>query len=116
MENPHYVALTIAIGILILGELLLWRFPKKPFIKYIPSILGMIGSIVFAVITYQRIPLFGDYIHYLFFSVVLFCLSGIISVIMSARKPFKFLLNKTEGQHDEEVGNENEEDENTLHS
>ncbi|MBU9713087.1 hypothetical protein [Evansella tamaricis] len=89
MNNPHYVALWIVIGLYILSELFLLRFPKYVILKYIPSLLGIIGSVLVAVWSYQNIMLFDELIHYIFFSIVLFCLSGIIFVIMSARKPFR---------------------------
>ncbi|UCZ54474.1 hypothetical protein LGQ02_06845 [Bacillus shivajii] len=89
MNQPHIIAIFIAIGLYIISEIFLWRFPSKRFLKYIPGLTGMIASVVIIVISYQHILSFSLFIDYLFFSIVLLCLSGLASVIISMRRPYK---------------------------
>ncbi|WP_096188743.1 hypothetical protein [Evansella halocellulosilytica] len=94
MNHLLYLSIITAIGLYVISELILWKVPHIRFIKYLPSLLGIISSVIVAIVSFQNILSFVDYIEYLIFSIVLFCLSGIGGVVISMRKSFY----KVEGQ------------------
>ncbi|MDG5786872.1 hypothetical protein QA612_05155 [Evansella sp. AB-P1] len=89
MPTPYYIGLFIAFGLYVISEVLLWFFPAKKIMKYIPSMIGICISPIIFYIGYSNTIQFSEFIHYLFYSIVIFSFSSIVAIVMSMRKPWK---------------------------
>ncbi|UCZ54933.1 hypothetical protein LGQ02_09380 [Bacillus shivajii] len=85
MSSPFLSGLLIVVGLYVLSELLLWRFPSKSYLKYVPSLIGIVTSGIIAVVSTLNFVSLHVYIDYVFFSIVIFSLSGLTGVSMTMR-------------------------------
>lgn len=88
--------LIIAIGLYILSELLLFRFPSKSYVKYIPGLIGILGGAIFGYNQFTSFEELTEVITPLYLSFNLITLSLLVFVIMTMRKPWKKRLEDTE--------------------
>lgn len=89
MENPFLTPMIIVIGLYILSELLLFRFPSKSYVKYIPGLLGILGGAIFGYTQFTSLDELTEIITPIYLSFNLVILSLLVVVIMTMRKPWK---------------------------